>query len=122
MVLEVALLQVKVGLEGEFEVAFRKASAIISSMPGYGGHQLQKCIEAPAKYLLLVNWDSLEDHTVGFRGSDKYQQWRELLHHFYDPFPTVEHFEEVQLEPAGRIASLGSRRANQRADTKPANP
>ena len=51
--------------------------------------------EEERKYLLLVGWDTLEDHTIGFRGSEKYQEWKRLLHHFYDPFPTVEHFRRI---------------------------
>jgi heme-degrading monooxygenase HmoA len=97
MILEAAMLQVRPGMQSEFEAAFRQASPIIASMPGYRGHQLQRCLEAEAKYLLLVRWETLEDHTIGFRGSPQYQEWRRLLHHFYDPFPTVEHFVEVEL-------------------------
>lgn len=97
MILEVAMLTVKAGLEGEFEVAFKKASAIIAAQNGYLGHQLQRCIEVKGKYLLLVQWTDLESHTAGFRESEAYQQWKALLHHFYEPFPTVEHFEEVSL-------------------------
>ena len=97
MILEAAMLYIKPNLETEFEAAFRVASKIISSMNGYLGHELQKCLEQPNKYLLLVKWQTLEDHTVGFRGSLEYQEWRALLHHFYDPFPTVEHFENVML-------------------------
>jgi heme-degrading monooxygenase HmoA len=54
-------------------------------------------METPGKYLLLVRWETVEDHTVGFRQSREYQEWRQFLHHFYDPFPTVEHFEAVEL-------------------------
>ncbi len=95
MILEVAVLDVKPGQEMEFESAFEKAQQIISSMDGYVSHQLQKCIEKPNRYILLANWKTLEDHTKGFRESDEYQQWRAILHHFYDPFPTVEHYEKV---------------------------
>ena len=95
VVLEVAILDVKTGKEAEFEVAFGKAQAIISSMKGYKSHQLQKCIENGSRYILLVNWETLEDHTVGFRESPQYQEWRKLLHHFYEPFPEVEHYTPV---------------------------
>ncbi|KMY51738.1 antibiotic biosynthesis monooxygenase family protein [Peribacillus loiseleuriae] len=97
MILEAAFLQVKQGLEDEYEETFRKASKIISSMDGYVTHSLQRCLEVEGKYLLLVTWGSLEDHTVGFRESAEYQEWKKLLHHYYDPFPTVEHFEKVSL-------------------------
>ncbi len=95
MILEVAMLNVIPGEERAFEGAFAEASSIIASMDGYLGHELQRCIEDRSKYLLLARWETLEDHTEGFRGSPQYQRWRELLHHFYDPFPNVEHFEAV---------------------------
>ena len=95
MILEVAILDVKSGREKEFEAAFGEAQKIISSMNGYVSHQLQKCIEKSNRYILLVNWQTLEDHTVGFRGSEQYHEWRRLLHHFYDPFPEVEHYVSV---------------------------
>lgn len=100
MILEVAMLDVIAGQESRFEEAFRTASAIIASMPGHVSHELQRCLEHRSRYVLLVRWRALEDHTVGFRGSPQYQQWRQLLHHFYDPFPTVEHFEGVVLRDA----------------------
>ena len=95
MILEVAILDVIAGKEIEFEKAFAKAQKIISCMPGYSSHQLQKCIEKENRYILLVNWQKLEDHTIGFRESDQYQEWRALLHHFYDPFPEVEHYTSI---------------------------
>jgi len=95
VVLEVAILNVISGQENDFEEAFRKAQSIICSMEGYISHQLQKCIENSSRYILLVNWQTLEAHTVGFRESEEYQEWRSLLHHFYDPFPEVEHYEQV---------------------------
>lgn len=97
MILEGAMLQVKEGLELEFEEAFRKASKIISSMKGYISHELNRCIEVEGKYLLSVKWEHLEDHTIGFRESEEYVEWKSLLHHFYEPFPIVEHFEKVHL-------------------------
>ena len=93
------MLQVKPGSGRAFEEAFRRASGIIAEMDGYVSHELQRCVEVDGKYLLLVRWETLEDHTVGFRSSEGYQEWRALLHHFYDPFPTVEHFEAVDLRP-----------------------
>lgn len=69
-------------------------------MRGYRSHELQRCLEEKGKYLLLVRWETLEDHTLGFRGSPEYQEWKKMLHHFYDPFPTVEHFEQVDLTKA----------------------
>jgi heme-degrading monooxygenase HmoA len=95
MILEVAILNVIPGRETQFEAAFQKAQAIISSMKGYQSHELRCCVEARSRYILLVRWDKLEDHTIGFRGSTAYQQWKRMLHHFYDPFPVVEHYEAV---------------------------
>ncbi|WP_166531999.1 antibiotic biosynthesis monooxygenase family protein [Blastococcus xanthinilyticus] len=95
MVLERAELSIRPGQGAEFEQAFRAASGIISAVPGFAGLSLTRCLERDGVYLLLVRWERLEDHTEGFRGSAGYQQWRELLHHFYDPFPVVEHFAPV---------------------------
>ena len=95
MILEVAILQIKHGESLEFEKSFQKASSIISSMKGYIEHEIQKCIEDPEKYILLVKWETLEDHVEGFRNSKEYQEWKSLLHHYYDPFPIVEHYEKV---------------------------
>jgi heme-degrading monooxygenase HmoA len=100
MILEVANLNIRPGANGAFETAFREASPIIASMPGYLSHELRICMEAPDRYILLVYWRSLEDHTVVFRGSAQYQQWRSLLHHFYDPFPIVEHYGPSLVPPA----------------------
>jgi heme-degrading monooxygenase HmoA len=92
MILEVAILNIKDGLNAEFEANFQTASSIIAAMSGYISHELQRCVEVENRYILLVHWQTLEDHTIGFRTSPEYQQWRSLLHHFYDPFPTVEHY------------------------------
>jgi len=99
MILEVACLNVVPGREAEFEDAFRLAQRLIASMSGYRSHQLHRSIESTHRYLLLVNWDRLEDHTQGFRGSREYQEWKRLLHHFYEPFPVVEHYGAVAGVP-----------------------
>lgn len=95
MILEVAILEVIPQDTLSFEKDFEKASGIISRMKGYRGHQLQRCLEVSNRYLLLVNWEELEDHTIGFRQSVGYQDWKSLLHKYYDPFPKVEHYELV---------------------------
>jgi heme-degrading monooxygenase HmoA len=95
MILEVAILNVKLGQTAAFEAAFTQAQQIIVKMPGYVEHELQKCVEVSDQYLLLVRWQTLEDHTIDFRQSAEYQQWKALLHHFYDPFPTVDHYEPI---------------------------
>ena len=95
MILEVAHLNVKPGLEQDFEAAMREAQRIIAAMPGYLSHEVLRCVEKRSDYLLLVRWRALEDHEIGFRKSAQYQEWKRLLHHFYDPFPTVLHFAGV---------------------------
>lgn len=95
MILEQALLPVTPGREEEFLAAFDEARSLIASRPGFVDLTLSRCLEQPSTFLLLVRWQTLEDHTEGFRGSQEYQQWRALLHHFYDPFPEVLHFATV---------------------------
>ncbi len=92
MILEAALLMVRPGQEQDFERAMSDARPLIAATPGFRGLELRPCLEAANRYLLLVQWERLEDHTEGFRGSDRYARWKALLHHFYDPFPLVEHF------------------------------
>ena len=94
-VLEHALLPVRPGREADFEAAFEQARPVIAASPGFRSLRLSRCLERGHVYLLLVEWDTVEDHTEGFRGSPAYQQWRALLHDFYDPFPLVEHFTDV---------------------------
>lgn len=94
-VLEHALLRVVSGSEADFESAFFRAHTIIAAMPGFRSLRLERCLEESATYLLLVEWDRLESHTVGFRRSAAYAQWKDLLHHFYQPFPEVRHFRTV---------------------------
>lgn len=95
MITEQAVLDVVPGREAGFEAAFATARPLIASMPGFLSLRLLRCIESSSRYLLLVEWERLEDHTEGFRGSAEYEEWRRLLHDFYDPFPTVEHFVSV---------------------------
>ncbi|MFE8887864.1 antibiotic biosynthesis monooxygenase family protein [Pseudarthrobacter enclensis] len=106
MITEHALLPVRPGQEQDFEAAFGQARHIIASMPGFISLSLSRSIESPGTYLLLVEWETLEDHTEGFRGSAEYQQWRALLHRFYEPFPVVEHYNLVtSARPAGSTAA-----------------
>ena len=100
MITEQAVLDVKPGEEADFEAAFARAQTLIASMAGFESLRLLRCIERPNRYLLLVEWARIEDHTDGFRGSAEYEEWRRLLHHFYDPFPTVEHFLVRSTSPA----------------------
>ncbi|PSL52573.1 heme-degrading monooxygenase HmoA [Saccharothrix carnea] len=95
MILEVAALDVRPGLEADFERAFEQAREVIAGSPGFVSLDLRRSVEHPSRYLLLVEWERLEDHTVGFRQGPLYPRWKALLHHFYDPFPTVEHYRAV---------------------------
>jgi heme-degrading monooxygenase HmoA len=95
MITELAFLFVKDKQGDLFEIAFAKASEIISKMKGYMTHELQRCVEEENKYVLIVRWNKIEDHTIGFRNSDEYQHWKNLLHHFYEPFPVVEHYTKI---------------------------
>jgi heme-degrading monooxygenase HmoA len=92
MVLEVVILNVVPDQETAFEAAFNRAIPILTGTSGYISHELRRSIEKPSRYIQLVQWQTLEDHTIGFRGSPQYQEWKALLHHFYDPFPIVEHY------------------------------
>lgn len=95
MIVEVAQLHVKYGQEVQFEHDFNTAGQYISSINGYIKHTLLKCLEKECQYILLVEWNQLEDHTIGFRNSVAYQHWKQLLHHYYEPFPTVEHYKVI---------------------------
>lgn len=97
MILEKAVLHVKPELVHTFETSFKKASVYIASIKGYISHELLTCIENKNQYLLLVHWETLEDHTIGFRQSDAYLEWKKLLHPYYEPFPVVEHYKKVIL-------------------------
>ncbi|MFY9159997.1 antibiotic biosynthesis monooxygenase family protein [Aquirufa ecclesiirivi] len=97
MMVEIAALYIKNGQEALFESDFKTASQYIRSISGYHAHSLLKCMEQENKYILWVHWEKLEDHTIGFRQSPQYVHWKELLHHYYEPFPVVEHYQEVSL-------------------------
>ena len=101
MILEVAILDIRPGQSESFENAFGEAEHILAAAAGYRGHDLQRSVDRKDRYLLLVRWDSLESHTVGFRGSAQYQEWKRLLHRFYDPFPSVEHYAPLDPESSG---------------------
>ena len=95
MITEHALLEVIAGQEDVFVEAMNKAKDLIAASPGFVSLRVERGVERPGCFLLLVEWERLEDHTEGFRGSAAYQEWRAALHHFYDPFPLVEHFEKA---------------------------
>jgi len=95
MILEAFIAHIKNGQESDYEAALRDAAPIISSMKGFISIEMQRCLETKGQYLVLIQWETLEDHTVGFRGSPEYQEWRKRLHRFYEPMPTVEHYERI---------------------------
>lgn len=109
MVLEVAILNVRTGQGSAFEAAFAEAQKLIAGASGYLRHELRRCAEVPGRYLLLVWWDTIESHTQGFRGSPAYERWKAMLHHFYEPFPVVEHYEALLSGDAGESAVEGVR-------------
>jgi heme-degrading monooxygenase HmoA len=95
VVLEVAILNVIASRESEFEAAFSQARRLVSTMPGFLSLELGKNTQVPNRYVLLIKWRSVEDHSEGFRRSSEYAEWSRLLHHFYEPFPTVEYYRDV---------------------------
>ena len=95
MITEIALLKIRKGKSEAFEEAFADAQPIIEAAKGYIQHELQQCVEDNDKYLLTVRWNTIEDHTTGFRESKGFQEWKKLLHHFYDPSPVVEHYKRI---------------------------
>ena len=95
MILEVAMLNLKPGTSAAYEAAFAQAAPLIASMPGYVSHELQRCLEAPDRYVLLVRWQTLEDHTVHFRGSQEFQEWRSLVGPSFASPPAVVHVQAV---------------------------
>lgn len=97
MILEHAVLEVVPGEEGRFEEAFSRARSVISAAEGFRSLRLGRCVEQANRYLLLVEWDELEDHTKSFRGSAAYAEWKGILHRFYDPFPAVDHYEDLVI-------------------------
>lgn len=96
MILELAQLTIRSGSESQFEVAFREAIKILGSSKGYLSHELRRSMETPNHYALLVHWQTLEDHTVEFRGAPAFTQWRGLVGPFFDSPPVVEHFAAVR--------------------------
>ena len=94
MILEHAILVIRPGEEASFEAAFREAVPLIKATEGFLGLEVRRSIETPSHYALLVKWRSIDDHVSGFRGSDRYPRWKALLHHFYEPFPIVEHYDD----------------------------
>jgi heme-degrading monooxygenase HmoA len=92
MIVECAVLNIRKGKSREFEAAFTKARGLMEATPGFQKLELRACVETTDRYLLLVWWGSVESHTVGFRQSPRYEEWRTTIHPFFEPFPTVQHY------------------------------
>lgn len=100
MILEAASLQVVAGQEHAFEEAMLRAAPVIAATPGYIRHELRRCMETKGRYLLLVHWETLEAHTVGFRESPRFGEWRAIIGGFFAAPPNVEHYTFVLSWPA----------------------
>ena len=95
MITEIAQIDVKPGMEAEFEKGVKQAAPIFQRAKGCRSMELRRSIEKPARYRLFVGWDTVENHTVDFRGSADFQEWRKLVGHCFAAAPEVEHSREV---------------------------
>ena len=95
MFLEIAQIDVKAGMESEFEAGVHKAAPLFQRAKGCGGMALHRSVERPAHYRLVVKWETVENHTVDFRGSADFAEWRKLVGHCFASPPQVEHVHEV---------------------------
>jgi heme-degrading monooxygenase HmoA len=95
MVTEIAQIDVKPGTEKDFEAAVANARDAFGRSKGFHGFELHKSIEKPQRYRLMVKWATLENHTVDFRGSEKFAEWRGLVGKYFAAPPAVEHTETV---------------------------
>ncbi len=100
MILEIVTIQIKAGQEAAFEAAFKDASPLIASADGYISHELRRCLETKGKYVNLVKWQTVEDHMVGFRESERFQQFRAIVSPFYESPSQMNHYEVVMQNPA----------------------
>jgi heme-degrading monooxygenase HmoA len=103
MIVEVVMAEVRPSTEADYVSAFREASTHLRTVPGYVTHDLRRSLETPHRFGFTITWESVEAHMVGFRNSPQYQQWKRLLHRFYDPFPVVEHYETIALTEGGGV-------------------
>lgn len=95
MVLEHALINVRPGSHVEFEAAITRAREVIAGAPGFRSFALHRGIESPDRYLLLVEWETLEDHVPGFRESPAFAEWRAHIGPFFDGQPGVDHYDPL---------------------------
>jgi heme-degrading monooxygenase HmoA len=99
MIVEIAVLTIRPGSEAQFEAAFQRAIAVPAASKGFLAHELRRSVETPNRYALRIEWETLEDHIVGFRGSPAFVEWRERVGPFFESPPVVEHFRPVAGEP-----------------------
>jgi quinol monooxygenase YgiN len=97
MVLEIAQIDIKPGMDAEFEAGVKSAAPVFKRAKGCSGMELQRSIEKPLRYRLFVKWATVENHTVDFRGSADFQEWRKLVAHCFAAPPEVEHVAQVVL-------------------------
>ena len=95
MITEIAQIDIKPGMEAEFETGVKNAASVFQRAKGCQGLELQRSIEKPSRYRLFVSWETVEDHTVGFRNSTEFQEWRGLVGHCFASPPEVEHVHQV---------------------------
>jgi heme-degrading monooxygenase HmoA len=95
MVLEVALIDVIPGQEDEFAAAYGKARETLATTPGFRSVRMTRGVESPSRFVLLVEWDSVEAHEQNFRATDRFSVWRGLIGPYFAEPPRVEHFTDV---------------------------
>lgn len=95
MILEIVTIQIKAGQEAAFELASKEAANLIMSAQGYISHELRRCLETKGKYVYLVRWQTVDDHMVGFRESERFQQYRALVSPYYETPSQMNHYEAV---------------------------
>jgi quinol monooxygenase YgiN len=95
MITEIAQIEVKPGMEAEFEAGVKNAAPIFKRAKGCHGMELQRSIEQPSRYRLFVTWETVENHNIDFRGSPDFQEWRKLVGHCFASPPQVEHVQQV---------------------------
>lgn len=95
MVLEIARFSITPGREDEFAVAYAQGRELLVQTPGCRTIRMTRGIESPSTFVLMVEWDSVEDHEVGFRGSERFPAWRALITPFFAEPPAVEHYADI---------------------------
>ncbi|MEO7760453.1 MAG: antibiotic biosynthesis monooxygenase family protein [Casimicrobiaceae bacterium] len=98
MILEMADFRITPGKQAEFEAAIKRgAGTVVAKAKGFAGYKVNHSIESPERYMLMIYWDTLEDHTVGFRQSPAFTEWRAIVGPFFAQPPFVEHFSLVAM-------------------------